>query len=89
MNKKTRLIISGLSIWTFINLILLFKDFGRILQGNFGTGDYFYPFTYAEGHIMNDEYFDATYYDFTEFLVYAGTPWLVYLLYNFINKAKD
>lgn len=28
------------------------------------------------------------YYDITEFLVYAITPWLIFVLYNFIQKGK-
>lgn len=79
MNKKR--IIAVLSIWSFIHLILFVK-YGSVIRSKgevfWGTHDCWL----GKGDICG--------YDITEFLLYVGSAWLIFVLYYYLkgdNKA--
>jgi len=45
--------------------------------------DKFYPFTYNERPAMWD--YDIRVYDYTEYFVYVGGVWMMYLLYRYFK----
>jgi hypothetical protein len=95
-NKKLKLIISALCIWSFINTYLIirsyeiehyeykglkFELYGKI----FSRTSMFYPFT-NDGR---NSWFDVSFYDFTEYFVYVGGVWMIYFLYRFLKKQNS
>lgn len=89
MNGKTKLIIVALSFWTFVHAFLLLKNTSNFKYP--GVGEVFYPMSHPHGiEIAPPDYFNSYYYDYSEFLVYAVLPWMIFLLYRFVSKkAKD
>ena len=95
MTKKQRILISLLSIWSFIQIIFLFLSPSEEEVRYKCTyckppPDVFFPFEYGDD--MNRLYEAGlsrlSYYDITEFLVYAISPWLIFILYRFVQKGK-
>lgn len=84
-----KIVISVLSIWSFVNAYVLLKYFGgdsfkkewviKIYQR-----DLFYPFTSSP----NFRKYDIRFYDYIEFFVYVGGAWLIYLLYRYFKGNK-
>ena len=95
MTKKHRIIISLLSIWSFIQIIFLFLSPSEETVFNetqywINKTDEFCPFeSYdAMNWLTRDSLSRLLYYDITEFLVYAISPWLIFILYRFVQKGK-
>jgi len=88
MQKRQKIFISFLCIWSFVNIYVLIRinSFIMVREGiNFilVNGHYqrivpqkaFYPFAYS-----------VYYYDYTELFVYVGGAWLLYFLYRIWSK---
>lgn len=79
MKRNRKISIVLLSIWTFIHTYFL------IYSNNFDIKDKaieFFPFSTSD---LLFEY-AVRYYDFTEYFVFTGGIWLIYLLILFIGK---
>jgi len=73
LSEKERKIVAFLSGWTILHLILL------VISN--GSTEYFWPFDKDPG-IKTD-------YDFSEFSVYGLIPWLIFIIYRFLNNPKN
>jgi hypothetical protein len=86
MKKKTY--ISILSAWTFLHLILALMYSGGVNE--YLSLENLYPFCEK---CLSGEYEYAgindieVYYDYSEFVLFAGTPWLAYLLWWYNKKG--
>jgi hypothetical protein len=75
--KNNQLFI-GLIIWTFLNIVFFaFGGGGHNHLFISDPKDYFWPF--SKNSTIRD-------YDITEFLVYVGTPWALYLIMRIQKK---
>jgi len=89
MNKKDRVIIAILSIWTFVHIFILYISKKEVINKT----ENFYPFiwrynVYGVNHWQTVWDINLNYYDFSEFLVYVVLVWLIFFLNKFINKEK-
>jgi hypothetical protein len=97
MKNNDRIVLSILSVWTFVHFCLLglnykTSTFQTRIPGAW-KGDYytfdrtpeekFYPFTTGI-----ESAFDIRYYDFSEFAVYVLGAWLIFVLYK-LNDKKN
>ena len=83
MDKKTKNTLLAVYIgWAFLHLIFLFLG----MSGNGHDG--FWPFSESERFRSNNEGISGT-YDFSEFLVYSGSPLVIYFIYKLLNKKED
>lgn len=73
LNDKERKIVAILAGWTILHLILL------VISD--GSTEYFWPFDKDPG-IKTD-------YDFSEFAVYGLVPWVIFIIYRFLNSSKN
>jgi hypothetical protein len=83
--KRNRLIIGVLILWFFLNCIfLLFSN------GNNDAKNYFYPFEeYPEIFLeQNENPFGYT-YDLSEFMIYAISPIVLFIVINLIINEKN
>ena len=90
-NKRDKLIISALCIWSFVHTYLIIRSsqFDYIESRGlrfldlkiFSPTSMFYPFT-------KNGWFNGRYYDFSEYFVYVGGAWLMYLLYRLFRKYE-
>jgi hypothetical protein len=81
LNKEEKLVLSILTGWISLNLILLFIGITQN-DNQWGPSNtpYFWPF---------DEPDTGNSYDFTEFLAYAIVPCIIFFVYISITKDKD
>jgi len=100
-NKKQRVIISVLCVWSFLHTFILLR-YIRVLEivlynydGSkiaYTPYDVFYPFTFKEYSNGYNQFvihnFDMRFYDFSEYFFYVGGVWLIYLLYRFLKKGN-
>jgi hypothetical protein len=91
MNKPTRVVFSILTIWTFVNLVVLFLGFTQDNSSRRQNIQIFYPDGGDSGQYYWEDQFPnfddiLLKYDFSEFLVYAGSTWLLFLLFKFITR---
>ena len=79
LNHFQRLILSLYISWTFMHLIFL-----TIAKRD--SPDYFWPFQIG----INRTIFEAipVFYDFSEFLVYVGSPIIIYFVYLLIKQKN-
>lgn len=80
LNQNQRIMLSLYIVWTFIHLIFL-----TIAEKVFSPdANYFWPFKMGDGW----GFFEGLpfFYDFTEFLVYVGSPITFYTIYTLIKK---
>jgi hypothetical protein len=73
LNEKEKMIVAILVGWTILHLILF------IISD--GSTSYFWPFD-EEPNIKFD-------YDFSEFAVYGLVPWIIFVIYRFLNNTKN
>jgi hypothetical protein len=90
-NKSTRIIISLLTLWSFVNLVILLLGFTQKNKERECLVKVFYPLKEEECAYYFDEkvpnFSDILLkYDISEFVVYAITPWLLFVLYKYITK---
>ena len=98
LDVKEKIVITILCIWSFLHTYLLIKIFGysyttpegykivRIDGNAFLPAHSFYPFTYNETqHISN---FEIGFYDYSEYFVYVGGAWMIFLLYRYFKGSK-
>lgn len=84
MNWRHRIMVSFLVLWGFINLIALYigsqpkTPDERAYYWDFRSN--FFPF--STGTLTET-------YDFTEFMVYAVAPALLYFLYRYVKGEKE
>lgn len=83
MNKENKTLLAVYIGWTFLHLIFL------ILGWNGGKGYHsmFWPF-YKTRYYHSFENTISKAYDFSEFLVYVGTPAVIFIIYKLITD-KD
>ena len=100
MKKPSNKAIAIYLIWGLLHFALLFspKNNGKLLV--FG-GSIFYPFTKGKvrnvydyvnktyNTIVQENNWDATAYDLSEFTFYMFAPILIYYAVSFWNKPKD
>jgi len=72
LNDNERKIVAILSGWMILHLILL------IISD--GSTKYFWPFDKNPG--INTDY------DFSEFSIYGLVPWVIFVLYKFLNNSS-
>lgn len=102
MKKHDRIIISLLTVWTFIHTyIMLFKttelrdEYYCWREGEYPDGvahyisirELFYPFTYSSEY-PDATYFNSTFYDYTEYFIYVAGAWMCFFLYKFLKGSK-
>ena len=86
MNKKQRIIISALCVWSFVNAFILIRN------GKYEFIQNGYKFIFHNGKVYRPEtgFYPFSnsiyYYDSTELFVYVGGAWLIYFLYRFLKK---
>lgn len=82
LNQNQRIILSLYIVWTFIHLIFL------TIAENISSPSikYFWPFKMGEGWTIIDGI--PQFYDLTEFLVYVGSPIIIYIIYILIKKKN-
>ena len=71
LTNRERIFVAILSGWTILHLILLFTSHG--------STNFFWPFD-TEPRIDTD-------YDFSEFAIYGLIPWIVFIIYKFLNNS--
>jgi hypothetical protein len=90
MNKLTRISISLLTLWSFINTAVLILGYTQKRRPK--DVEFFYPFPHKSLVRYSNDYPLAEFgdillkYDFSEFFVYSLAPWLLFLLYKFATK---
>lgn len=73
LTQKERTIVAILTGWTLLHLVLVFISDGRTR--------YFWPFD-TEPQLRAD-------YDFSEFMVYGIIPWVIFIVYKFLNRQAE
>jgi hypothetical protein len=84
MNRKDRIIIAVLTVWTFIHTYFLIVN---NYTDEFVVDEqrkYFYPF--ADKY--QETFFDTQTYDSSEFFVYVVGAWVGFLIYKFLKGSK-
>jgi hypothetical protein len=76
-------------VWTLIHTILLLMFNGGAFS--FCERSYFIPFTntdaiFNSGRNWDREVFYLDLYDYSEFLFYIGSPWLIYIVFRYLRK---
>lgn len=79
LNQNQRIILSLYILWTFMQLIFL-----TIARRD--SPDYFWPFQIGENRTILEAI--PLFYDYSEFLVYVGSPIIIYLIYILIKKKN-
>lgn len=91
VNLYYKKIITGLSLWSFLNLVIWLAHSSDSEESfNADRKGYFFPFSWSyfyrfEFHSFLDAFQN---YDFSEFIVYVGGAWLCFFLYNLLNNKK-
>jgi hypothetical protein len=81
MKRNEKLLISGLVLWTFLHGYYFLT--GRML-----AVEYEEEYSSASEFVIpydKPDYILAR-YDLTEFFVFVGLPWVLYLLYRFLKN---
>ncbi|MDI6033328.1 hypothetical protein QLS91_09605 [Flavobacterium sp. LB2P84] len=79
LNQNQRIILSLYILWTFMHLIFL-----TIAERD--SPDYFWPFQIGQNRTILEAI--PVFYDFSEFLVYVGSPIIIYIIYILIKKKN-
>jgi len=82
MNKETKTFLAVYIGWTFLHLILLFLGMGECEASQ----KFFFPFSCGGKYSYCGTLISI--YDFSEFLVYVGTPAVIFIIY-YLTKEKD
>ena len=81
LNQNQRIILSIYVVWTFIHLIFL------TIAERDSPAEYFWPFEIGQNRTVLEAI--PTFYDFSEFLVYVGSPIIIYIIYNLIKEKNE
>ena len=73
LTKNERIFISILVGWTSLHIVLVLISDG--------SKNCFWPFD-TEPTLKAD-------YDFSEFFIYAIVPWIIFIVYKFLNKTAN
>lgn len=99
ISMKEKVVITVLCIWSFIHTYIIIKNvtgYWHSRQGinfvlidgkTFFPANKFYPFTYNETPPISN--FEIRLYDFSEYFVYVGGVWMIYLLYRYLKGNKS
>ena len=79
LNQNQRIILSLYIVWTFIHLIFL-----TIAERD--SPDYFWPFQIGLNRTITEAI--PVFYDCSGFLVYVGSPIIIYIVYILIKKKN-
>lgn len=98
ISVKEKAVIAVLCIWSFINTYVIIKNvtgewysrygkhFVSIEGKSYIPSKIFYPFTYNES--PNISSFDIRFYDYSEYFIYVGGVWMIYLLYQYLKGSN-
>jgi hypothetical protein len=98
ISVREKAVILILCIWSFLNTYAIIKNatgewysrYGKHFVSIEGTTfvpiNKFYPFTYNETPPLSN--FEIRFYDYSEYFVYVGGVWMIYLLYRYFKGNK-